>query len=189
MTELLEKNERGGLEDEDDSRASSGRSRSSSLEPRPKRPRHDTSLSTSRNSFDDLEETHLRADFQNGTSERDIQAPSGSTRTPTPTTASSSSASIHGTGDTCENESPSGRLIVTTGQDVFMAPVEGESTVVNAATPAKPYDQYAREKREELIEDFKRRVPATNGKRTTFTTAAPPQQLNWGWNVSKLSSK
>jgi hypothetical protein len=72
MTDLLEKNERAsGSEDENDSRASSDRSRSSSLEPRPKRRRHDTS--TPRNSFDDLEEPVLSLDFQDGTAEKDIQ--------------------------------------------------------------------------------------------------------------------
>jgi hypothetical protein len=98
---------------------------------------------------------------------------SASTRAPTPAMPTSPRATKQVAGNTRETGPEVNELITTTGQDVFMAPAE------TIKTKAPSYDQYANERREALIEEVKHRIPATNGKRTTFTTKEPPVQLNY----------
>jgi hypothetical protein len=114
---------------------------------------------------------------------------STSTRAPTPAMLTSPRATKQVAGKTRETGSEVNELITTTGQDIFMAPAE------TIKTKAPSYDQYANERREALIEEVKHRIPATNGKRTTFTTKEPLVQLNYhkdkrgfptdadGWNL------
>jgi hypothetical protein len=112
-----------------------------------------------------------------------------STRAHTPAMPASPVATKHVAGKVKENTHCVNDLITTTGQDVFMTPAD------TTEPKALSYDQYAKERRDAAIEEVKYRIPATNGKRTTFVTKEPPVQLNYhkdkrgfpvdadGWNL------
>jgi hypothetical protein len=76
-----------------------------------------------------------------------------------------------------------------------MAPVVPEIATAKTGLDSPIYEEYAKAKHEALVEEAKRRVPPTNGKRTTFTTMEPPRDVEYnkdkrgfpvdvdGWNV------